>query len=83
VDAQAAPHPTAGIMPRLAAELKRHLPGMLARGAEAYGFCGQLLDGSRTLATQTGDDVLLFASMRLPGLVLYHEASNRAAIHVA
>jgi hypothetical protein len=56
---------------------------MLTREAEDYGFCGKCLDGSRTLATQTGDDVLLFASMRLPGLVLYHEVSNRAAIHVA
>src|SRR5438552_3949534 len=40
-------HPPKGMTPRLTAEQKMQIPGLLARGAEAYGFRGDVWTASR------------------------------------
>jgi transposase len=40
-------HPPAGVKPRLSAEQKAQLPALLAKGAEAYGFRGDVWTASR------------------------------------
>jgi len=40
-------HPPKGVTPRLSAEQKRQIPGLLARGAEVYGFRGDVWTASR------------------------------------
>ena len=40
-------HPPKGVMPRLTAEQKGQMPGLLAKGAEAYGFRGDVWTASR------------------------------------
>lgn len=40
-------HPPKGMTPRLTAEQKAQLPGLLAKGAEAYGFRGDVWTASR------------------------------------
>ncbi len=46
VEALAA-HPPKGVAPRLSVEQKAQIPGLLARGAEAYGFRGDVWTASR------------------------------------
>ncbi len=40
-------HPPTGVSPRLTAEQKAQIPELLARGAEAYGFRGDVWTASR------------------------------------
>ncbi len=40
-------HPPKGVSPRLTAEQKAQLPALLAKGAEAYGFRGEVWTASR------------------------------------
>src|SRR5436309_4393143 len=40
-------HPPKGMTPRLTAEQKMQIAGLLARGAEAYGFRGDVWTASR------------------------------------
>src|SRR5712691_207959 len=40
-------HPPTGMTPRLSAEQKAQIPALLARGAEAYGFRGDVWTASR------------------------------------
>ena len=40
-------HPPKGMVPRLRAEQKAQIPGLLAKGAEAYGFRGDVWTASR------------------------------------
>jgi transposase len=40
-------HPPTGVKPRLSAEQKAQLPDLLAKGAEAYGFRGDVWTASR------------------------------------
>ena|SRR5437588_746396 len=40
-------HPPKGVAPRLTAEQKRQIPELLAKGAEAYGFRGDVWTASR------------------------------------
>src|ERR1700686_399089 len=40
-------HPPKGMTPRLPTEQKRQIPELLARGAEAYGFRGDVWTASR------------------------------------
>jgi transposase len=40
-------HPPTGVKPRLSAEQKAQLPALLAKGAEAYGFRGDVWTASR------------------------------------
>jgi transposase len=40
-------HPAKGMTPRLTAEQKMQIPGLLAKGAEAYGFRGDVWTASR------------------------------------
>src|SRR6266516_1203183 len=40
-------HPPQGVKPRLSAEHKAQLPPLLAKGAEAYGFRGDVWTASR------------------------------------
>ncbi len=40
-------HPPTGMTPRLTAEQKMQIPGLLAKGAEAYGFRGDVWTASR------------------------------------
>lgn len=40
-------HPPAGMTPRLTVEQKAQIPELLARGAEAYGFRGEVWTASR------------------------------------
>ena len=40
-------HPPKGMTPRLTAEQKMQIPGLLAKGAEAYGFRGDVWTASR------------------------------------
>ena len=40
-------HPPTGVQPRLSAEQKAQLPALLAKGAEAYGFRGDVWTASR------------------------------------
>ena len=40
-------HPPTGVMPRLTAEQKAQVPELLAKGAEAYGFRGDVWTASR------------------------------------
>ncbi len=40
-------HPPPGVKPRLSAEQKAQLPTLLAKGAEAYGFRGDVWTASR------------------------------------
>jgi transposase len=40
-------HPPKGVTPRLTAEQKAQIPGLLAKGAEAYGFRGDVWTASR------------------------------------
>ena len=40
-------HPPKGVTPRLTAEQKRQIPELLAKGAEAYGFRGDVWTASR------------------------------------
>ena len=40
-------HPPQGVKPRLSAEQKAQLPALLAKGAEAYGFRGDVWTASR------------------------------------
>lgn len=43
-------HPPKGATPRLTAEQKAHIPELLAKGAEAYGFRGDVWTASRVAA---------------------------------
>ena len=43
-------HPPPGRVPRLSAEQRAALPGLLARGAEAYGFLGEVWTTRRVAA---------------------------------
>src|SRR2546430_15009702 len=40
-------HPPTGVSPRLTAEQKAQIPELLAKGAEAYGFRGDVWTASR------------------------------------
>ncbi len=40
-------HPATGMAPRLSTEQKAQIPGLLAKGAEAYGFRGDVWTASR------------------------------------
>jgi transposase len=40
-------HPPTGVKPRLSAEQKAQIPALLAKGAEAYGFRGEVWTASR------------------------------------
>ena len=40
-------HPPKGVSPRLTAEQKAQIPALLAKGAEAYGFRGDVWTASR------------------------------------
>ena len=40
-------HPPTGVSPRLTPEQKAQIPGLLAQGAEAYGFRGDVWTASR------------------------------------
>ena len=40
-------HPPKGVQPRLSAEQKAQIPALLAKGAEAYGFRGDVWTASR------------------------------------
>jgi len=40
-------HPPKGVTPRLSAEQKAQIPELLAKGAEAYGFRGDVWTASR------------------------------------
>lgn len=40
-------HPPPGVTPRLTVEQKAQIPGLLAKGAEAYGFRGDVWTASR------------------------------------
>ena len=40
-------HPPTGVKPRLSAEQKAHIPALLAKGAEVYGFRGDVWTASR------------------------------------
>jgi transposase len=40
-------HPPTGVQPKLNAEQKAQLPALLAKGAEAYGFRGDVWTASR------------------------------------
>src|SRR5947199_6632363 len=40
-------HPPKGMTPRLTAEQKAQIPGLLAKGAQAYGFRGDVWTASR------------------------------------
>jgi transposase len=40
-------HPPKGVSPRLTAEQKAQIPALLAKGAEAYGFRGEVWTASR------------------------------------
>jgi len=40
-------HPSTGVSPRLSAEQKAQIPELLAKGAEAYGFRGDVWTASR------------------------------------
>jgi transposase len=40
-------HPPKGVAPRLTAEQKAQIPGLLAKGAEAYGFRGDVWTANR------------------------------------
>jgi transposase len=40
-------HPPKGVEPRLSAEQKAQIPALLAKGAEAYGFRGDVWTASR------------------------------------
>src|SRR5947209_10872932 len=40
-------HPSKGMTPRLTAEQKAQIPGLLAKGAQAYGFRGEVWTASR------------------------------------
>jgi transposase len=40
-------HPPPGVRPRLTAEQKAQMPELLAKGAEAYGFRGEVWTASR------------------------------------
>src|SRR6266699_4518307 len=40
-------HPATGMAPRLSTEQKAQIPGLLAKGAEAYGFRGDVWTANR------------------------------------
>src|SRR5512140_722822 len=40
-------HPPTGMVPRLRADQKAQIPALLAKGAEAYGFRGEVWTASR------------------------------------
>lgn len=40
-------HPPKGVMPKLSVEQKAQIPGLLVKGAEAYGFRGDVWTGKR------------------------------------
>ena len=42
-------HPPKGVAPRLTAEQKAQIPGLLAKGAEAYGFRGDVWTANRVV----------------------------------
>src|SRR5579859_6787435 len=47
-------HPPKGVKPRLSAEQKAQLPALLAKGAEAYGFRGDVWTASRVAEVIAG-----------------------------
>lgn len=62
-------HPTPGARPRLTAEQQAQIPAVLAKGASAYGFVGEVLEQPQSgRGDQTGVwGELSSRSLRIPG----------------
>jgi transposase len=57
-------HPPKGVTLRLSADQKAQIPDLLAKGAEAYGFRGEVWTAGRTGFCRSGIDWLLASRSR-------------------